>query len=168
MSGMLYPYASSVGSTLAKRWMGIHGRIQIYQMWTVNQADGNDWLGNLEEMPHTGNSNCHDGVTRWLSLWVCPCVYPHVLYSFLVNTLFVSLLSVSVEILICSAVGPGPLSLTTGVVVGIWTLIASREPKPCFKPLQAEDTWMIGKGTEGLSCQHKLRSRSQHRKHRAI
>ena len=42
------------------------------------------WLakGNLEETPHKSNSNCHEGATQGLSLWVCLCVHPHILYFF--------------------------------------------------------------------------------------
>ena len=39
---------------------------------------------------------------------------------FLINTSLASLLSVFVEILFCKVQGPGPLSLTTGLVARIW------------------------------------------------
>ena len=42
------------------------------------------------------------------------------LFSLLINTLLVSLLFVFVGILFCKVQEPGPLSLTTGLVVKIW------------------------------------------------
>ena len=61
------------------------------------------------------------------------------------NTLLASLLSVFVEILFCKSKGPGPLSLTTGLVARIWffhccnpTPTSGWEPKPGSKPLQPE------------------------------
>ena len=47
---------------------------------------------------------------------LCTCT---VLFFLLVNILLASLLSVFVEILFCKAKGPGPLSLTTGLVARI-------------------------------------------------
>ena len=65
----------------------------------------------------------------------------------LINNVLASLLSIFVGILLCIAEGPGPLSLTTGLVIRIWcfhcrdpTPISGWEPKPRFKPLQAEAT----------------------------
>ena len=57
------------------------------------------------------------------SLWTCPCVYPHVLYSFilLINTLFVSLLSIFVGIIFMQSHRASALSLTTGLVAKIWS-----------------------------------------------
>ena len=45
------------------------------------------WLakGNLEEMPLISDSNYNEGTTLQLSLWVCLCVYPHILYFFSPN-----------------------------------------------------------------------------------
>ena len=109
------------------------------------------WLakGNPEEVPHESNSNCHKGGTQWLSLWVCLCVYPYVLYSSPLNKYFTtSLLSIFVGIFICKANRPGPLSLTTGLVGRIWcfhchnlTSVSGWELKLRSKPLQAEATW---------------------------
>ena len=49
-------------------------------------------------MPHTSNSNCHESVP--LSLCICPCVYPHILYSFfLLIKHFVSLFYIFMGIL---------------------------------------------------------------------
>ena len=84
-----------------------------------------------------------------LSPWALPCVYPHVLYFFflLINTLLVSLLSIFAGILLLQSHRARALSLTTGLVPRILcshhhdpTSITGREPKPCFKPLQAEAT----------------------------
>ena len=70
-----------------------------------------------------------------------------ILFFFLISTLLASLLSIFVEILSYKAKGPGPLSLTTGLVVRIWCFhclnqapISDWEPKPRSKPLQAEAT----------------------------
>ena len=43
-----------------------------------------------------------------------------ILFFLLRNTLLASLISILVEILFCKAKGPGPLSLTTGLVARIW------------------------------------------------
>ena len=58
--------------------------------------------------------------------------------------LLAALPSIFVEILFCKDEGPGPLSLTTGLVARIWcfhhcnlALITGWESKPCSKPLQA-------------------------------
>ena len=98
------------------------------ESWDIPNVDWepgkSKWLakGNPEEMPHKSNWNCHEGTTQGLPLWVCPCVYPRVLYCFflLINTLLVSLLSIFVEILFCKTEGTGPLSLTSGLVARIW------------------------------------------------
>ena len=65
----------------------------------------------------------------------------------LINTLPASLPSTFVEIIFCKAEGPGPLSLTAGLVARIWffyhcnlTLISGWKPKPHSKLLQAEVT----------------------------
>ena len=71
------------------------------------------------------------------------CLSTHtILFSLLLNTLLASLLSNFVEILFCKEEGPGPSSLTTGLVARIWcshchdpASISTWEPKPCFKPL---------------------------------
>ena len=108
--------------------------------WDIsNTASGpgkSRWMskGNPEEMPHKTDSNYPEATT--LSLWSCPCVYPHALFFFQINSLLVSLFSIFVGILRVRA-----LSLTTGVA-RIWcsypcdqTLISVQELKPCFKLL---------------------------------
>ena len=81
-----------------------------------------------------------------LSNWVCPCVYPCILYSFFPpNKYFVTLLSIIVRILFLQSSRARTLSLTISLVAGIqcshlldWTLLSGQEPKPCFKPVQDE------------------------------
>ena len=76
------------------------------------------------------------------------CLSTHtILFFFLINTLLASLLSIFVEILSYKAKGPGPLSLTTGLVARIWCFhylnqapISDWEPKPLSKSLQAKAT----------------------------
>ena len=82
------------------------------------------------------------------TVWACPRVYPHVPFFLLINTLLVSLLSISLWKF-------SSTQLTgQGLVTGHWssariqrshccspTSISGQEPKPCFKPLQAEATW---------------------------
>ena len=65
----LYLYAFLVKSFLAKRYVCTHG-----QSWGTLNVDcepgKSKWLtkGNLEQIPHESNSNCHEGITQWLSL----------------------------------------------------------------------------------------------------
>ena len=76
------------------------------------------------------------------------CVSIHTYCTlFPLNKQFASLLSIFVEIIFCKAEGPGPLSLTAGLVARIWffyhcnlTLISGWKPKPYSKLLQAEVT----------------------------
>ena len=64
--------------------------------------------GNLEEMPHESNSNCHEGGTQWLSLSLS-CVYPYVLYFCPLNKHFTtSLLSILWEFFSAKPKGQGP------------------------------------------------------------
>ena len=56
---------------------------EIYQIWIANQASQNDWPKETwKEVLHKSNSNCHNSTTQGLTLWVCLCVYLHVLYFF--------------------------------------------------------------------------------------
>ena len=61
----------------------------------------------------------------------CPCVYPHILYSFshLINTLLASLLSIFVETLFCKVKGPGPLSLTLVLWLGSGIFTTVTQPQ---------------------------------------
>ena len=69
------------------------------------------------------------------------------LFFLLINTLFVSLLSVFVAVLFYKAERPRPLSLTTGPVIRMWcsdccnlSSISNWGPKLRFKQLQAKAT----------------------------
>ena len=104
--------------------------------------------GNPKEMPHKSNSNYPEGVTqrRTLSLPVCLSTSP-VFFFLLLNPLFASLFSLFGAILLCKAKEPGPLSLTTCLVVRIWCShlcnldsVSGEELKPHFKRLQAKAT----------------------------
>ena len=72
-----------------------------------------------------------------VSLWVHPCEYPHMLYSFflLINTLLVSLLSVFVEILFCKAKEPGPC-----LTARMWYSHCLDRSSICFKWLWVAST----------------------------
>ena len=135
---VLHPYASSVKSIWAKSCVCTHGRIlryTKYELWT--RQIRNDWPKETQKKyPIKVIQTTRSSET--LSPWVCLCVYSHVLYSFFpLNTLLASLLSVFVRILSCQAKGPGPLSLTTGLVARISCChhcepasISGWEPKP--------------------------------------
>lgn len=83
-----------------------------------------EWLAKWKwkERSHKSNSNCHKGTTQQVCLWVCWCVYPHILYSLflLINTLLLSLLSLFVGILLLQSWKARSWSLTTGLVAKIW------------------------------------------------
>ena len=72
--------------------------------------------------------------------------FNYTLLFLLINTLLISVLSIFVGILFCKAEGPGPLSLTIGLVARIWCFhccdpaTISWEPKPCSKPLPTKAT----------------------------
>ena len=100
--------------------------------------------GKLEEIPSKSNSNYHAGTTQQLRN--SPVESAHVstrMYCTLLppNTLLVSLLSVFVEILFCKAELPGPLSLTSGLLVRIWCF-------HCHDPAQS----LVGNPGPAPSC----------------
>ena len=113
----------------------------MHQIWTVNQANHNDWPKETWKMLHQSNSNCHEGVTQQLrdssrSLPVRLSTHS-VLFFLPVNTLLASLLSIFVEILLCEAKEPVSLSLATGLGARIWCFhcrdpasISGWEPRP--------------------------------------
>ena len=72
-------------SILAETCMHTQGRILRYNKYGSEPGKAT-WLakGNSEEMPHVSDSNCQKGAT----LWVCPCVYLQILYSFPPNKYF--------------------------------------------------------------------------------
>ena len=147
---MLYPDAFVVGPILTKRCISIHRRIlrhTKYELWT-RQIKIIGERKPEKKKPYKSNSECHKEVTQGLSVWVCPCAYPQVPYSFssyyftccttfcLCGNFFSTKLK-----------GQGPLSLTTGLVPRICCshyhhppLISDWEPKPHSKPLQAKAT----------------------------
>ena len=121
--------------------------LEIYQIQTLNQANQNDW--SKETQKKCPIKVIQTATRAWLSLWARLCVYPHVLYFFflLINTLLVSLLSVFVGIPFLQSHRARALSLTTGLLATTQcshcrdlTSITGREPKQCYKPLQAEAT----------------------------
>ena len=81
------------------------------QIWTVNQANQNDWLkDNQKKIPCISDLNgkpwgCNSG-TLPLSLPLClsTCIVP---FFLLIHTLFGSLFSIFVGMLFCKAKGPG-------------------------------------------------------------
>ena len=94
--------------------------------WDVPNTDSepgkSKWLvkGNLEEMYHKSNPNCHACATQHLSLSLSlPSVYPHGLYSFfLINSCFTTFHLCRNSFL--QSQRPRALSLTTGQVARIW------------------------------------------------
>ena len=122
---------------------------EIYQIWTVNQTNRNDWPKETQKKYHIKVIQTATRTQLSNTLGVHLCGYPQVFYLFslLINTWFGSLLSIFVGILLCKAKESGPLSLTTGLVASIWcsprcdpASISSWEPKPRSKPPQAEAT----------------------------
>ena len=110
---------------------------EIHQIQTLNQANQNDWPKETrKKCPILSDSSYHEGAT--LSLSPAMCLSTHtVSFSLLMNTSLVSLLSIFVGILFLQSRRARSLSLTTGLVAGIWcchhhdpTSISAREPKP--------------------------------------
>ena len=148
--GMFYPDTFWVESILAKRCVHTHRwilRYTKYGLWTRQiKMIGQRKTG---EKAQKNNSNCHEGTTQGLSLWICPCVYPHILYSFFPPNKYFTCLS---TFCLCGnsflqSRRVRALSLPTGPVAKIWCLhcrdpasISDWEPKPHSKPLQAEAT----------------------------
>ena len=109
------------------------------------------WLtrGNLEDMPHKSNSNCHEGTTQGLSLWVYRVSVHTYCTLFLPNQYFTCITTFHLcWIFVCKAKGPGPFSVTTDLVVRIWysqhqdpASISGWEAKLWSKPLQAKANW---------------------------
>ena len=118
----------------------------------MNQPNQNDWPKDTQKkcpikvIQTATRVRLRDSLSLSLSLPMClpTCT---VYFLPLINSSLPSLLSNFVEILFCKGEGAGPLSLTTGLVARIWcshhrdpASIPTWEPKPCFKPLQAEAT----------------------------
>ena len=96
---------------------------EINHVRTVKQANHNDWP---KETWKKYPIKIIQTTIRMLlsnSLPESDCMSIHtycILFFLLINTLLASLISILVEILFCKAKGPGPLSLTTGLVARIW------------------------------------------------
>ena len=100
--------------------------------------------GNPEEIPHVSDSNYHQGTTLFLSPPMY--VYPHVHFFLLINTLLISLLSIS----LWQFISTKPKG--QGLVTGHWPWrssgqdccylpsISGPKRKSCFKPLQVKAT----------------------------
>ena len=128
---VLYPYAFSVKSIFAKRCMHTLEDPEIYQIWTVSQANQNDWP---KQAWKKYSIKVVQAATRlWVSCSLFASVHqracPHIEYSFPPNKCFVSLLSVFLEILFCRAEGPEPLSLTADLGARIWRFTAASRPQ---------------------------------------
>ena len=120
--GMFYTGTLLGKSVLSKWYVPTHGKILRYAKYGKPKCLTK---GKPEEMPHKNNSNCHEGWlsnsgTLPLSLPVCVSTC-RVLFFLLKNYSLASLLSFFVEILFFKAEGPEPLSLTTGLMVRIWS-----------------------------------------------
>ena len=124
---------------------------EIYQIRTQNQAKQDDW--SKETRKKCPIKVIQTTTRAWLSLWAHPCVYPHMLYSFLPNKhiMYFTTFRLYVEIHFYATNGPGrchwPL-VPGGLAARIWcshccdpTSISGWEPKPSFKPLLAKATW---------------------------
>lgn len=92
--GMFYPYAFPVKSILAKNACTHMGGPRDIPNVHCEAANQNDW-------PKEARRNA---LYKWFKLpwamtlsahvWVCPSIYPHVFFFFLISTWLVSLLSV--------------------------------------------------------------------------
>ena len=102
--------------------MNMGGSFNISKM--DSEPGKSEWLAKWKwrEMSHKSNSNCHKGVTQQVSLWVCCCVYLHILYSLLllINTVLLSLFSLFVGILLLQSWKARSWSLTTGLEARTW------------------------------------------------
>ena len=79
-----YTQASLLESILAKSSTRINERsLRHTKYWLRTRQARRLVKGNPEEMPH---KSIQTTTRAWL--WVCPCVYPHILYSFFPNKHF--------------------------------------------------------------------------------
>ena len=119
---VLCPYVFWVKSILAKE---MHTHMwedpEVCQIWTVKQENQNDWPKEIQKKcPIKAIQTTRRMQLNDLSLPESTHVYPHVVtFSLLINSSLASLLSLFVGILSCKAEGPGPLSLTTGLMATI-------------------------------------------------
>ena len=95
---------------------------EIHQIWTVKQAIKWFTEGKPEEIPHKSNWDCHEGVTQWLPLSLPESahvpIYTYCTFFLLINTYFTTFRRCGNSFL--QRRGPGPFSLTTGLVARIW------------------------------------------------
>ena len=93
---------------------------EVYQIRTVNYANQNDWPKENQEKYPVKVIETAMRVWLWLffSPWVCPCAYLPLLYLLSLNTYFTTFRLCGNSFL--QSRGPGPFSLTTGVVARIW------------------------------------------------
>ena len=83
--GVFYP------DTFSVKFMLRDPCSHMWGSWDIRNMDCEPgklkWLvkGKPKEMTHISDLNCHEGATQGLCLWVCPCVYPHLLNSFPLN-----------------------------------------------------------------------------------
>ena len=141
---------------------------EIYQIRTLNKANQNDWSKETRNKCPIKVIQTATRVRLSLSPPVCLSTCTVLFFFLLINTLLVSLLSVFVGILFLQSCRARALSLTTGLVAGIrcshrqdQTSITGRELKPCFKPLQAEATFISlrrAENTKNRSCSHSLKN----------
>ena len=95
---------------------------EIYQMWTVNQANQNDWPKETRKkcpiklIQTTLKAQYRDSPSESAHV----SIQMHCTLFLLINILHASLVSIFVGILFCKVERPGPLSLTTGLVARIW------------------------------------------------
>ena len=112
-------------------WATVHW---VTKSWTwvteyicINSEPGKArWLakGNLEEMSCISDSSYHKGVILWAHH---VSIYKY--SSLLINTLFVSLLSIFVRILFCKAKGPGSCHWPLIYWLGFSTLSIEAQPQ---------------------------------------
>ena len=95
---------------------------EIYQIWTVNQGNLNDWPKEIQKKCLIKEIQTAKRVQISDSPSEAAHVSTHMNYTLflLINTSLASLLSVFVETFFCKTEGPGPLSLTYGLVARIW------------------------------------------------
>ena len=142
---MFYPDAFSVKSILAKRCMQHTWESPETHRFDTPEPDKAKWLakGDPEETPIKAMVNYpegHDSAAQRLSLSLPVCLSVGTVLFFLpIHTWPAPLLSLFVEILSRKAEGPGPLSLTTGLVASICPFLSQSSlwlgTKNCPRPL---------------------------------
>ena len=150
VSNVNYPWDSSLFTRLhLGKEMSFHTwkDPEIYQIWLQDYTNQNDWPKETwKKWPIKVIQTAMRGWLSTLSLWACPCVYPHILYSFPPNKHFVGF---STFCLCGNSFWQNQrvrvLSLTTGLVARMWcshhldlSSVSGWELKPSFKSLQAE------------------------------